>query len=749
MCCALLAARPAARATAENGNRGVPATTPAALADPDLNSVTALDAGYFHTCAVTAAGAAMCWGDNWAGQLGDHTLTQRAAPVQVFGLSSGVLQVAAGGDFSCALLTGGAVKCWGDGGFGQLGAGPLTTWSTTPVAVSGLSSGVVAITAGLYHACALLTGGAVKCWGDNFYKQVGDDSYAPRSTPVAVVGLASGATALAAGYSHTCAIVSGGLKCWGHNFYDQLGSGNHAITIGHAVDVVGLSSGVLSVAAGEDHTCALVSTGAVKCWGHNLDGQLGTGDNDDYDTPVATAIASGAQTVAAGKNFTCAILSGAAKCWGALTGNGTRNASAWPRDVVGQASGVLALTGGEAHACAVRTGGEVVCWGSNGEGQLGTGVPTVRTTPVDVSGLASGVSAVAGGSGFACAVVSAAVQCWGDNSYSQIGQSTITTSLSAVPIAVAGVTSNTLALAPGDYHICALMTGGTVKCWGNGREGQLGHGFFNTQSATPVNVTGLSGIQKVTAGYDTTCAITAGSGLKCWGGYVTNTPTDVAGLSSGVLDVAAGTHFTCAVVSGGGAKCWGDNFYGQLGTGDTSTRAAPTDVVGLGSGVTAITAGWYHACALLATGGVKCWGNNEGGQLGDGTTTHRSAPVAVAGLNDAVAVEANGYQTCARTNGGGIKCWGAQMDSYGTYGGEGHAVTTPADVPSLGGGVVGLAVGYTSNCALVTGGGVKCWGVNGSGELGNGESAFSTTPAATSAPITLTYSFIYVPLVQR
>ena len=225
-----------------------------------------------------------CWGYNYFGQLGDGSFKDRHTAVDVVGLGSGVAEVDAGSYFTCALTTGGAVKCWGANRYGQLGDG-TTTNRDKPVDVVGLGSGVVAVSAGDEQACALTTGGAVKCWGRNDVGQLGDGTTTERDTPVDVVGLGSGVTALSSGV-HSCALTdTGALKCWGYNNHGQVGDGS-VVNRATPVGVSGLGSGVSFVNAGLLHTCALTSADATECWGDNEVGEVGDGTTSDRLAPV-------------------------------------------------------------------------------------------------------------------------------------------------------------------------------------------------------------------------------------------------------------------------------------------------------------------------------------------------------------------------------------------------------------------------------------------------------------------------------
>jgi alpha-tubulin suppressor-like RCC1 family protein len=300
--------------------------------------------------------------------------------------------------------------------------------------------------------CALKDGGAW-CWGINSWGELGNDSITRNSpVPVAVSGLATGVTAISAHFSHACALKDGGVWCWGYNNYGGLGN-NDNLASPVPVAVQGLESGVSAVSVGDNHTCALKGDGVV-CWGDNEYGQLGNGGGTTCTPPI-------------GMSQPC---------------------SAVPVAVSGLASGVTAISAGGFHTCALREGG-VWCWGQNQDGQLGNNSTTDSPVPVAVSGLASGVSAISAaasgaGAGHTCALKDGGVWCWGQNQFGQLGNNSTTNS--AVPVAVSGLTTGVSAISAGGWHTCALKDGG-AWCWGFNYDGELGNDS-TTDSPVPVAV---------------------------------------------------------------------------------------------------------------------------------------------------------------------------------------------------------------------------------------------------------------------
>ncbi len=348
---------------------------------------SAVSVGLHHSCAILTSGAAKCWGLNLYGQVGNGKTHQAPVPDSVSGLEAGVAAISAGSSHTCALLTSGAVKCWGQNNHGQLGDGSKTQ-SPVPVDVKALVTGVTAISSGDHHACAVLTSGALKCWGQNGQGQLGNGKKIDSLTPVDVTGLTADIAAVSAGSAHTCALVkSGGVKCWGNNFYGQLGNGSKTDSP-VPVNVGGLTANVASISVGSNHACAVSASGGLECWGNSDRGQLGNGSKTGFAPVAVSGLTSNVAAAAAGLDNTCAILtSGAAKCWGrndhGQLGNGSKADSLVPADVSGLTANVAAMSSG-LHSCAVLTTGALKCWGANKDAQLGNGSHADSSVPVDV-----------------------------------------------------------------------------------------------------------------------------------------------------------------------------------------------------------------------------------------------------------------------------------------------------------------------------------------------------------------------------
>ncbi len=716
-----------------------------------LESVpTAIAAGYYNTCTVLANGTVQCWGDNQYGQLGNGTTTKSASPVMVSGISTATA-IATDYYSSCAVLANGQVKCWGLNQYGQLGNNS-TAQSTTPVTVSGIST-ATAIAMGYGHTCALLADKTVKCWGYNYYGQLGNGTTTQSSVPVTVTGITT-ATAIAAGYRHSCALLDNHqVRCWGENAYGQLGDGT---TTKSSVPVtVSGTTTATAIAAGYRHSCAGLSSGQVQCWGENIYGQLGNGTTTQSLVPALVSGVTDAVELVAGYHHSCARLgSGQVQCWGdnssGQLGDTTTTPSTIPVTVSGLST-ATALAAGYFHNCALIASGQEQCWGYNQDGQLGTSIQS--TTLAAVSGITAATGITAGDS-HSCALSGGALQCWGYNQNGQLGNGTNNQQYTT-PVAVTGI-STAVEVKGGGKHTCARLSSGAVQCWGYNQNGQLGNGS-TVKSTLPVAVSGIDGATaqatEIATGYAHSCALLADKTVKCWGdnssGQLGNgttnlvantTPVAVSGIDGTTVQataIAAGYFHTCALLSNKTVKCWGYNGAGQLGNGTTSSSTTPVAVSGIDGTTeqaTAIAAGYFHTCALLADSTVKCWGHNQYGQLGNGATGQSSTPVAVSGISTATKIAAGGQRSCALLASNQVQCWGDNSSGQ-----LGNGTTTQSSTPVTVSGIDGvtvqateIATGYVHTCALLSGGAEQCWGDNTYGQLGNGVSATSTTPQGIS-----------------
>ncbi|MFZ9697666.1 MAG: Ig-like domain-containing protein, partial [Ilumatobacteraceae bacterium] len=325
-----------------------------------------------------------------------------------------------------------------------------------------------------------------------------------------------------------------------------------------------------------------------------------------------------------------------------------------------------------------------------------------------------------------CAITAqGGVVCWGQNNYGQLGDGTRTNR--AYPVSVSGISSGAVKLAMNLWHTCAVMADGTVKCWGRNSWGELGNNS-TSDSNVPVTVSGITdAIDIAVSGY-ATCVGHASGGVSCWGygghGELGNTtgassllPVRIASISARVTSISADDQTYCATTEDGAAQCWGRNDWGNLGDGTTTRRFAPVEVIGLNSGATKIAVSTHTTCAVTGSGGVMCWGYGGNGQNGNGTTNQYQLPVAVTGITDAIDIDGGHQHFCARLSSGQLKCWG--WNGYGQLGtGNTSNASTPVTVADVSG-VRDVSTAYYHTCALSTEGTVQCWGYNGDSQLGD------------------------------
>ena len=357
---------------------------------------------------------------------------------------------------------------------------------------------------------------------------------------------------------------------------------------------------------------------------------------------------------------------------------------------------------GTFDSCALLASGQVDCWGDNLSGILGNETTEQSSVPVPVGGISTATQ-VAMGFTSACALLTSGhIDCWGEG---QLGNGM--TERSDTPIEAKGIT-NATQVGMSEGQACALLAGGQIACWGGNGYGGLGNGTFES-SEVPVRVTGITTATQIAVGYDHSCALLASGHVDCWGingklgkggelgigtftgpetcaneAACSNVPVQVSGLTNPVQITAGGNH-ACALLASGQIDCWGYNERGELGVGTTSDSNVPALVSGVAT-ATQIAAGFSLSCARLASGHVDCWGIDQGGQLGNGQPHGAEAcyneepcsrtPVQVSGLTTATEVAADEAHSCALLVGGHVDCWG-----YNPYGDLGDGTTTNSTIP--------------------------------------------------------------------
>jgi alpha-tubulin suppressor-like RCC1 family protein len=603
--------------------------------------------GSTHTCALRATGDVLCWGQDQFGQLGngwtsiDNKSVPSAVAIDFDGLVplTGAVDLAVGRDHACAIRDDGTVWCWGDGGSGQLATGDN---QPSGYALQSLASGAIAIVAGQGHNCTVTVDGRVECWGWNGWGQLGNSGFPFNANTPQDTGI-TGAIALGGSILHTCAVLANGTaKCWGQNQHGEIGTGSASDRVTAPADVTGLG-GVVQIGAGDSYTCARTAEGEAYCWGSGEDGRLGqTGSNGDSLDPIVVTVPLGLSAVTGvsiRNEHACVVLSdGTARCWGknvdGQLGNGESGLAEAPLAVVATLGGVVRVATGSRASCALTSSGLIACWGANDKGQLASSggaspTPTFIGALPDARGVALGYD-------FGCAVQTSGVaSCWGDGARGQLGAGVAVPAGSANPQALP--LADVVEVAAGVAHACARTVAGEMFCWGANDLGQV-NGMPGADVLAPTLVTAVTGVREMAVGGGHTCALDSAGRVTCWGddasgqlgGDGAASPVVVTTLP-GVRAITAGTRHTCAIRLTGDLYCWGDNSAGEVGVGSgLASFATPRAIQSLGV-TRAVAAGEDNTCSHDSQGAAWCWGDNDGTALGSGNpaTQNERSPVRV------------------------------------------------------------------------------------------------------------------------
>ncbi|MBC8365681.1 MAG: hypothetical protein H8E59_11835 [Actinobacteria bacterium] len=827
------------------------------LDSPDQVGVVVPDgpsigAGRAHSCAILDTGDLKCWGKGGHGLLGISSpvdvgdgpdemgdgLPQVDLGVDDAGARRRAHAVSTGGYHTCVILDDGYLVCFGEGGYGQLGNGRPSRIGDQPEELGNalipvdLGAGPDgtprvpgSVSAGDRHTCALTRGGEVLCWGEGRHGQLGNgsnqnvgraagqmgDDLVPVDLGTSPDGTPRLATSVSAGYRHSCALISdGAVACWGNGGQGELGNGRNRLIgdepgeMGDDLVLADLGSNpdgtrrrAVAMDVGLRRTCVVIEGGEVTCWGLGTQGLLGNGrqtlyigDHPDEMGDALTPVDMGSDAdgtprlaidVAVGGGATCVVLDGGElTCWGVgnsgMLGNERRdNVGDVPGETgalvdLGTGRSALAVSVGDEHVCATLDDATLKCWGRGSNGRTGLGSagwvgrapghmgdnllpvdlgtgrsvrpPAQDPAPVELEEVDEGVGPVPvdhlTADGYTtCYRDKGKVRCWGMGYYGALANGTwkshggragqVGDDLPAVDLGLdpEGRSRIAMAVANGFAHSCAVLEEGEVACWGLNHRGQLGLGHRNNIGDQPEEI---------------------GDALRT---------VDLGGRPA--VAVTAGYSHTCALLQGGQVVCWGDGGQGRLGTGARATLGDQPGELGLdlipidlgreadGEPLEAIqiVAGHYHTCALLDMGRVVCWGNSGWGQIGVGGPRTIGDEVGEMGavldsvhLADqapVVSVESSLNHTCARFEDGAVTCWG--RNNYGQLG-LGHADDIGDDPGEMGAGpgsvdlgshadggirmAVDVAVGGSHSCAIDDTGSVLCWGRNHKGQLGVG-----------------------------
>ncbi|MEY4451813.1 MAG: hypothetical protein RLZZ380_934, partial [Actinomycetota bacterium] len=635
-------------------------------------------------------------------------------------------QLSSGYSSYCALAETGSISCWGWSDVGEYFMSPSPP-STAPIFEKFSVNDTLQVERGYGTTCLLKSDGSVRCKGYNESGQLGKGDYLTTTSYSQVTGINS-AIQISKGSRTACAVLEDGtVRCWGSNNSGQLGSSSSILPKSNVPVTVPNVSNAVEVSVGPGSVCALISDKTIKCWGSNSSGALGRGDGTFSDPGNVSGI-NNAIAVDVGSAVCATLETGLVKCWGnnnyGILGTGNKTPSSTPV-LVDSITNAVKVGVGSTVTCALLGDGNVKCWGSNSQGGLGNGTQSGESlTPVAVS-LDTKAQEIAVTTGGACVVdILGAVYCWGLNEFGELGDggsanSNVPKRVNSLPRfeTVRHRTSIEIDWLSSLSRSVDNLRGYSTRF----RETQSVNWSENIQSlniATKFEFTNLEPateyefeVTPLDGDPDATTLTFTESTLDD-SNISTQAPTDFG------VQLSVGGYSICATSNEGMVKCIGNNNFGQLGNGLKVSSNSPVAVDQFVNALEVDTGGEpyvggsnYTTCGLNISQEVWCWGSNQFNQLGNGGTIDSSVPVKVSGVAHATQVTVGDGTNCALIDNGNIYCWGLTRGTLDNRSTRGAALVNmpPARQVSVGG---------RTGCATSKIGQVHCWGMNNYGQAG-------------------------------
>ncbi|MCA9524408.1 MAG: hypothetical protein KC609_25745 [Myxococcales bacterium] len=736
--------------TAANCSNGCnPKSDPAVCYPPNTWKSVALGP-FGAVCAINLDGSLWCWGDNGDGQLGINSTIRSVVPALVGTLDQKWKMVSVGGDHSCGIRDDDSLWCWGNSDDGEAGVAS----SLVPVNISdGMSW--ASVSAGDDFTCAIeKTSLALYCWGSDKYGQLGAGATDQTGSTKRKIG-SSKWLSVSLGTSHACGIIQdsqnpdrGTLHCWGRNNQRQLGQGADTDDK-DAPSPVG-SALWWDVKAGSSHNCGRQIDNKMYCWGNGSYGKLGKASPTAAGDPLKVTDNEWTM-VTAGSNQSCGLVGTSLYCLGNNTdgelgiGAPGDSVNATPQLITGQWKFVAS---GSGATCAIRSDDTLQCWGNTFNGQVGNGLLGWVIEPSNLQSWPT-FSMLSAGFRATCGLTTGSLlYCFGDNESGQLADDTTLQKREPTK-------SNDdlwLKISLSQKHGCAIRNDNKGFCWGGNIRGQLGIGVANTTLVTqPSQINPGAPAETwsdLSAGYDFTCGVKSDKSLYCWGynasgelglgapnkGQSFNLPQLVDSGEWRMVSASGSSSFACAIkvvqdeADSGTLYCWGNNFYGQLGTSDTSERLIPTQVQSALWRM--VSAGGNLTCGIQKDQKLYCWGSNSVGSVGTGSV--QSSISLPAKVNDESWkwVSAGGGHVCAIRSDDTLWCWGNKFDGRLTLDPDtADHQRTPLLIPHPAGkGWIDVVAGGSHTCAVDSDHVAWCWGSVVDGQLGLGISAYVWSP---------------------